>query len=517
MTTTSVPPGDRPSRFGLGIDHLWLAIVLAGFGFYTSLVPLPPNDFWWHLKIGEIIYTSGTIPQTNMFGWTLAPDFPFTYGAWLGEYLFYVLYRWGEMPLVIFTRTVLVMSAFGLVGYQAHRRSGSWRIAALAVVLACSMAANNLIVRPQNWSWLVFMIFLILLSSYSDGRIKGRWLLLCPLLVIFWVNAHGAFILGPVMMGIFFVGEAVRTVLQLPGARPWKAVAWIGVVGGLTILATAVNPQGIGIFAYVKDLMTDRPSQQLIVEWQSPTPEGPANITFFVSILVTMAALAYSRYRLTPTDLLLVTGFLWLAWSGQRYVVWFGFVSMPVLAQALSQLALPAVWQKKRESLTAAPSRNMLNAILAILIFAPVVLVQPWLVERVPLPPSYWKLVWRGAPAGPLLSVQTPVAATDYLKQHPGGKLFNEMGYGSYLIWAMPEQGVFIDPRVELYPFEQWQDYIKIAKGNRYNELLAKYGVDRIVLDVEKQTDLAELLELDPLWRKEYQDQHAQIWIKSSE
>ena len=38
-------------------DQLWPLIVLAGFLFFVSLVPLPPNDFWWHLKIGEIIYS----------------------------------------------------------------------------------------------------------------------------------------------------------------------------------------------------------------------------------------------------------------------------------------------------------------------------------------------------------------------------------------------------------------------------------------------------------------------------
>jgi hypothetical protein len=161
-------------------------------------------------------------------------------------------------------------------------------------------------------------------------------------------------------------------------------------------------------------------------------------------------------------------------------------------------------------------ARSVLNVFIALLLFVPLVAVQPWFVERVPLPQTYWKMVLLGAPSGPLLSAGTPVAATEYLEQHPGGKLFNEMGYGSYLIWAMPQQGVFVDPRVELYPYEQWLDYIKITNGTRYNELLAHYGADRIMLDKEKQKNLAQSLVNDPLWEKEYEDPYTEIWRKKS-
>jgi len=102
------------------------------------------------------------------------------------------------------------------------------------------------------------------------------------------------------------------------------------------------------------------------------------------------------------------------------------------------------------------------------------------------------------------------------LKSHPGGKLYNEMGYGSYLIWAIPDQGVFVDPRVELFPYDQWMDYIDVNNGTNYNEILTKYGVDRILLDKKLQPNLAASLLNDRLWNFEYDDQYAQIWSKTS-
>jgi hypothetical protein len=90
------------------------------------------------------------------------------------------------------------------------------------------------------------------------------------------------------------------------------------------------------------------------------------------------------------------------------------------------------------------------------------------------------------------------------------------MGYGSYLIWAIPDQGVFVDPRVELFPYDQWMDYIDVNNGTNYNEILTKYGVDRILLDKKLQPNLAASLLNDRLWNFEYDDQYAQIWSKTS-
>ena len=81
----------------LNIAVLWPLVVLAGFGVYVSLVPLSPNDFWWHLKIGEIIHTQHAIPTTNMYSWSLSAETPFLYGAWLGEWMLYVVYGLGGL------------------------------------------------------------------------------------------------------------------------------------------------------------------------------------------------------------------------------------------------------------------------------------------------------------------------------------------------------------------------------------------------------------------------------------
>jgi hypothetical protein len=497
---------ERINSLRIGTDQLWLAVICAGFLFFTSLIPLLPNDFWWHLKIGEIIFQEGSIPSTNIFAWSIPRDQPFTYGAWLGELLFYALYRIGNLEILIFLRNLFALLTFWLLAIEARKRSGSWRLAALVAAFAWLMSFNNLAIRPQIWSWVPFMTYLIVLEGFIEGRISKGWLWTLPLIMVFWVNVHGAFVLGIVLIGIYLAGEWLTKLLRLPAANSWNSIAWFGLIGLVTIVAALINPQGINIINYVSDLITDPPSQGLIGEWQSPTPQGATNIMFFLSILVLIFALAFSSYQLSITESLIIAGFLWLAWSGQRYIIWYALAVMPVLAKILADIKIRFPEMKV--------SRNRLNILLAAAVFLPAILVQPWFVNGFPLPQAYWDFVVRESPGGPPISRNNPVGAVEYLSSHPEGNLFNEMGYGSYLIWALPQGSVFIDPRVELYPFEQWADYIDISQARHYDQLLTKYEVDRILLDRTIQAELSEVLASDPSWHREYEDGSAQIWKK---
>ncbi len=493
-------------KLRMGLDLLWPLVFLAFALFYTSLVPQPPNDLWWHLRIGQIIAERGTIPQTNLFAWTIPADTPFTYAAWLGEVWLFYLYAWGGVALLLFVRTLIVGASLWLVALEAYRKSNSWRIAALVLLLTALMISNNLIVRTQMWSWLPFLLILLLLGRYADGVGTPRSLLLLPPVMALWSNLHGAFVLGLGLIGIFALGEGWRWWRHLEGELSFSRLRWLWAIALASLAAVMLNPRGAGIYRYVLNLLTNAPVQELIVEWMPPTPHGIANTTFFASVLLLLILFALSRRQPPPTQTLLLVAFLWMAWGSQRSVLWFAFVTAPILAEQLA-VRIPARWSR------AASPRNTFNLLLALLIWIPVVLVQPWWVEAFPLLPyGYWEQVWRGEEIGPLLDRHTPLKATAYLEAHPTDHLFNEMGYGSYLIWALPEQSVFIDPRIELFPYELWQDYAEISHGIRYNQHLDDYGVETLLIDRELQRNLSLSLAEDPAWKLIYSDEMAEIW-----
>src|SRR6185295_20146881 len=94
------PTRATPAWLNITIDHLWLAVPVAlttGFGF---LLKLRLVDFWWHLKAGEIIVTTRSIPKTDLFSFTAAGH-QFILQNWLVEVIYYTTYRVGGLALLV--------------------------------------------------------------------------------------------------------------------------------------------------------------------------------------------------------------------------------------------------------------------------------------------------------------------------------------------------------------------------------------------------------------------------------
>jgi hypothetical protein len=214
---------------------------------------------------------------------------------------------------------------------------------------------------------------------------------------------------------------------------------------------------------------------------------------FFLFLFVCIGVLAYARRRPDLTDLLLFFAFLWNALSANRNIVWFGFVAtLLVVVQAATLIGTP----KHARSIAGSPT---LNAVLIGMLALLLALALPWWKEEL-LPPS----------VGALLSEDTPVDAVDYMRSQPDRprRLFHSEAYGSYLIWQAPEQPVFIDTRIELYPIEQWRDYINLGQGNDVAALLQKYAIDGLLLDAERQKGLIEAVRHTGGWVERYKDKH---------
>lgn len=509
--STSLRAQARPLP-ALRLDQLWALFAVCLVAGFISLTPTGPNDFWWHLKAGQLIAESG-IPTTNLFAWSLPADQPYVYQSWLGELLFYRLYQLGGLPLVVFARNLLGAAAYTLVAIEARRRSGSWRLAALAVLLAGAMTINNFSTRTQNWSWLPFVLVVSLLGRYVDGELGARWLAALPLLMLFWVNAHGAFVMGLLVAGAFAAGETARRLLRQPYALPWRRLRPLYLALGAMALAVLANPLGLGVIGYVRTLLSDTSSQRLINEWQTPDPRNLAGAAFYLGVLAAIAAFGLQRRRPTLTDLILVCGLAWQAFVGVRYVIWFGMAAMPIMVGALgtprTPLAAPTPPAARERGGDAAA-----NMVLAALLLLLVVALQPWLKPALPLPAPYREL-YVELPGAPLLFDRlTPVAAVEHLRAEPcAGRLFNELGYGSYTAWALfPAAQHFIDPRVELFPFALWSDYIAISEGRDLDRLLDQYQIGCVLLDRSLQPELAAHIASLPGWTRSFGDGQSEVW-----
>lgn len=493
---------------GLTIEHLWLGGLLLLIWLFISILPLPPNDLWWHMAAGRTTIAEGALIDTNRWSYALPADTPFFYQSWLSEVALYLIWRVGDVPLLMLTRTLVIVLSYGLLGWHALRRTGQGRAVALALLLVVLAGWDNWTLRPQTLALLPAAAFVVVIGEYLDGRAGPRWLAALPLLMLLWVNTHGSFVLGVGLLGLALLGSLADTVRSSPSEATVARgrVLPLGAALLATGLAVLVNPRGPGIIGYVSGLTSNPAVQKWILEWQPPTNSlnfQNSGFWFFALLLLLAVLMARAPRRVPTTDLLWYCGTAWLAIGAIRNVMWFGLVILPLLADLIAQrmqvrtpLRMPAAFA----------------AVFGAMCAALVVVTLPWFT-----PARYLGGEQLYADSGRyslLLSNTTPLGATEWLAQHPiPGRFWTDMSYTSYTTWRLPERQIFTDMRIELFPEEIWLEYFDMAEGTpRSLELLDKWQVTHLLISRTWQKQLGELLERTPGWCKRYEDERNQVF-----
>jgi hypothetical protein len=501
------------------LDHVWLFAPVALIGLRALLTPIPPNDFWWHMATGRLIVEQGAIPTADSFSFTRAGE-PFYNQGWLAQLLMYGLHQLGGIPLIYIVQALVIVLAYGLLLRLCLWRTGQVRLSVGLLFATVLLSFDNWLVRPQSYAFVLFAGFLTVLTEYRLGGKNRLWLL--PPLMVVWVNLHGSFVLGGVLIAITLAAEwlkrriaswreITRWASQPIGApedvlarhEPERPVPLLPLLlwGAATALALLLNPRGPAVLGYVRNLLGTSAVTSLVTEWAPPSIREPGGTIFFLFLFLCIAVLTYARRRPDLTDMLLAGAFLWNALGAGRNVVWFGFVATPLLVAQAATLLAP---QKQARAAAGLPA---LNAVLIGLLGLMLALALPWLKPAL-LPPS----------VGALLTKDTPVEAVSFLRSQPDRprRLFHSEAYGSYLIWAAPEQPVFIDTRIELYPYQQWRDYINLSQGSNVATLLQKYQIDGLLLSVEHQEGLIEAIRREGGWVERYADEQSVYFTRSA-
>ena len=195
----------------LSLDHLWLLIAAAAPFILLSGVTVQPNDFWWHIRMGQVILTTGRIPTTDFFTFTQSGQ-PWLNQSWLMQIGLYLLYQAGDLPLVIFAHAVTITAGYILVMLACLTTPGvGARAAALATVCAAALGQLHWDVRPQSAS---FLCFGLLVYSIERHRLRGgRVVWIWPILLALWANLHGGFVFGLALLGIYLAARAAEDLI----------------------------------------------------------------------------------------------------------------------------------------------------------------------------------------------------------------------------------------------------------------------------------------------------------------
>lgn len=474
-----MPPSQR------SISFLWLGLTLTAILSVAFAQPVLPNDYWWYVRLGEEIIATRAIPLVDTFSYTQVGQ-PMAYHSWLAAVIFAILYQLGGIPLTVFFKGILLAIFYGSIWKVCRLAGAGARLASLCLVIAALAGLNNWSVRPQLFSYALFGLTLWLVYRWELGQ-KG-WLWGLPLIMLVWVNLHGAFILGFLLVGsAVVVGRGQRRVLGL---------ALLGMV-----VATLVTPRLWGSWEYVWALITDPSSQQFSTEWRPPTTLTWFGQLFFGWVLVFPLLIHLSPRRLTWLHWLWFIGLGWMALSGVRYVIWFVAI-LTLLTAYLAQPLLGHYIDKPAKEI-----KPLLNGFIALFFL---------LMSGLFLPEV--RQVWSEEERPPL-SPNTPVEASAWLAEqqaHFAGPLWADVSFASYHVYALREYPVWIDTRFELYPTEQWERYLELATAApNWPTILEEEGFNLLMLDRENQPLLIQALRQTPdQWGLCYQDEAALLFVR---
>ena len=469
-------------------------------------------DFWWHLKTGQQLVQSWKIPHSDIFSSVFAGKEWITH-EWLSEIFIYSVYRVIGYGGLIVTFALIITAGFAIAYQRCAKQVGHPYVSGAALLLGALAAAPTWGVRPQVFSFLFASIFLSLLYDFqspdqfqSAHQKRSIWWLV-PLMVL-WVNMHAGFAVGIVLILLVIVGMTLDAVVTRGDSlsKLWQCVRSLCLVLLACVAAVLLNPSGARMYSYPFETLTSHAMMKYIDEWRSPDFHELMFQPLALLILAVFSALALSRKRIRLSQLLLLAATGWAALRSGRNVPFFVLIAMPLLAEHAWDRLTSQRWgqwlsaPEKREVGADATLKIALNVLL--LVAAPLTL-------------AVWR-VQHSVTNQPAVEARAfPAAAVEFMRaQRPPGPIYNEYGWGGYLIWKRyPDYRVYIDGRADVYGDAFIEEFLATYAGEtNWQESLNKHGV-RTVL-IKPDAALASLLRQERGWQKVFEDSQTVIFVR---
>jgi hypothetical protein len=225
---------------------------------------------------------------------------------WLYDFVVGVVHGWVGLNGVVLLTAVIIALTFALVFRMMVARGAHLPVATGVLLLALAASTIHFLARPHVVSWLLAVIWFGLLERFeADGNWRRlAWL---PALMLLWVNVHGGFLMGFVLLGIYFASALLggwTARIDRVSARA-RAKAWVltGVACGIV---TLVNPYGYQLHVHIYRYLSDRFLMDHIDEFLSPNFHGLAQKCFAGLVLLAVVAMAGARKKITLSQLLVV-------------------------------------------------------------------------------------------------------------------------------------------------------------------------------------------------------------------
>jgi hypothetical protein len=486
-----------PSLANLLFLVLFLSLSLSSVGFLLS-----DADTGWHIRAGEFILETGSVPRHDIFSFA-HPSPDWLNHQWLSEVIMALIHKSLGLTGIVIFFALLISLTYSMLFKLIQKEEGNIFLAAFIILFTIASSLFHWFARPHLFTLLFFVFGYSILEDYQYRNINRLYFF--PPLILFWVNLHGGFISGFILMFIYLVGNLIKLIVGVGTKELYKQKT-----KGLTLtilvclFVSMINPYGLTTLVYPFKLISQKLIMDNMGEFQSPNFHLPVLLPSKYFLLSMIFIIGILRKNLNIIEILLIVLFTNMAFFSVRFIPLLCIVSSPILVRngewILNRMDSRFVHGLQRKS----------KDICSVDVSAKGYL---WLVAGI--------LVIVMATAGNRIEHQfdenrKPVEAVKFLKRVPlQGNMFNDDEFGDYIIYsAYPQYRVFIDSRVDMHGSQKLKDYLTMVYFRPgWEKIVEKYNINWII--VSSDSILSRYLLERNDWKLIYADKVARIFMKN--
>ena len=248
-------------------------------------------DLWGHLVFGRLILMHGHLPPRDIYSYSAA-GLPWHDHEWLSEVLLALC--WSGLGVVGLKLMKLAATAatITLLAMGAAETGAPIPLQLVVLTTGALALAPMMQFRPQLFDFVALSALLLLLARDSYRRAGRLWLAI-PMFAL-WANLHGGFFVGLAVLAVY---TAVIAIEDLAAGDGLKRAMHLGGVTAGCVLATLLNPDGIGNWFTVMHTMRNPLTRAMVSEWQpllfkiaEVWQKSPKTAINFALVIVPLAA-----------------------------------------------------------------------------------------------------------------------------------------------------------------------------------------------------------------------------------
>jgi hypothetical protein len=288
------------------------------------------------------------------------------------------------------------------------------------------------------------------------------------------------------------VGDVLEQWVPLAAERAPSRIKGDAMLLVAALVGTCINPSGPGVIVHVASYFQKGWLVDITNEMQSPDFHAVIGRTFLLLLLLCLLVLARSGRRPSWHHLIVFLGTTAFALESKRHIALWALTGFPLVMLHANAAWVAAGWKPfarfrdgtaRGAGLAHAGAWSLMP--VAILVVAA---ERGGTLGDIRLMPDQFD-----PRAFPVRIVEHARAANIQ------GRMFNDFVWGGYILYAWPEQKVFIDGQSDFYGVPLNQLYLSIRQAEPgWERRLDSLGVDLVL--VPNSTRLAEALVDSPAW-----------------